>query len=256
MLFSRWSLLIVALLASSGLAAQQVPVRHLEGTFHGFLALSTLQGKTLAAGDLTEVVHGDKVTMRTVFYFKDGSIDDETTVFSQDRVFRLLSDHHVQKGPSFPHPMDVMIDASSGQFTVKYSERGKQKELREHLKLPGDLANGLLPIFIENMRPGTHEMNVSYLAATPKPRLVKLAISSQGESKFSAAGRGYAATHYVVKTEIGGAAGFIAPILGEQPKDIHVWILEGIAPAFVKLEGQLYQGGPVWRIEMTSPVWR
>ena len=34
-----------------------------------------------------------------------------------------------------------------------------------------------------------------------------------------------------------------------------VWILEGEAPAFVKSEGPLYFGGPVWRIELTSPVW-
>jgi hypothetical protein len=35
----------------------------------------------------------------------------------------------------------------------------------------------------------------------------------------------------------------------------HVWILGGEAPAFVKLEGPLYFGGPIWRIELASPVW-
>lgn len=34
-----------------------------------------------------------------------------------------------------------------------------------------------------------------------------------------------------------------------------VWILEGEAPAFVKSEGPLYLGGPIWRIELTNPVW-
>jgi len=27
------------------------------------------------------------------------------------------------------------------------------------------------------------------------------------------------------------------------------WILEGEAPAFLKFEGPLYEGGPIWRIE-------
>ena len=56
-----------------------------------------------------------------------------------------------------------------------------------------------------------------------------------------AAGHAYKATQYVIKTEIGGVAGVIAPIIGKQPKDIQVWILGGTAPAFLKLEGQLYR---------------
>jgi hypothetical protein len=30
----------------------------------------------------------------------------------------------------------------------------------------------------------------------------------------------------------------------------------GAAPAFVKAEQSLYAGGPVWRIELTSPSWQ
>ena len=63
------------------------------------------------------------------------------------------------------------------------------------------------------------------------------------------------ATHYVVKVEIGGVSGLLAPLLGKQPPDTQVWILPGEAPAFVKSEGPLYLGGPLWRIELTSPVW-
>jgi hypothetical protein len=47
----------------------------------------------------------------------------------------------------------------------------------------------------------------------------------------------------------------VAPLIGKQPPDSHVWILEGEAPAFVKSEQPLYNGGPVWRIELVSPVW-
>jgi hypothetical protein len=34
-----------------------------------------------------------------------------------------------------------------------------------------------------------------------------------------------------------------------------VWVLGGDAPTFVKSEQTLYLGGPVWRIELVSPVW-
>jgi hypothetical protein len=55
-----------------------------------------------------------------------------------------------------------------------------------------------------------------------------------GTEPFSIAGSASQATHYVPKIEIGGVAGLIAPLVGKQPPDSHVWILEGEAPAFVR----------------------
>jgi hypothetical protein len=243
------------LLRPSSLPAEPVTVRHMEGTFHGLLVLRTMEGKTLAAGDLIEVTHGDRVVSHLVFHFKDGSVDDETTVFSQHLSFRLLSDHHVQKGPAFPHPMDVSIDASTGRIEVRSTEGGKDKVERDHLDLPPDVANGLVQTVLKNIPPDVTETKLSFVAPTPKPRLVKLAISHQGEETFSAAGLRHKATRYVVKVELGGVAGVVAPLLGKQPPDTHIWILGGEAPAFVRMEGPLYQGGPRWRIELTSPVW-
>jgi len=93
-------------------------------------------------------------------------------------------------------------------------------------------------------------------AATPKPRLVKLNIEAQGEERFTTGKATHTATHYVVKVDIGGLAGVVAPLLGKQPPDTHVWIVGGEAPAFVKSEGPMFLGGPLWRIELASPVWR
>jgi hypothetical protein len=59
----------------------------------------------------------------------------------------------------------------------------------------------------------------------------------------------------VLKVNIGGLKGLLAPLIGKQPPDSHVWILDGEAPAFVKSEQPLFQGGPVWRIELVSPAW-
>ena len=84
---------------------------------------------------------------------------------------------------------------------------------------------------------------------------MKLAIAGAGEEPFSTGGATRKAMHYVLKVDIGGIKGFIAPLIGKQPPDSHVWILNGDAPAFVKSEQQLYNEGPVWRIELVSPVW-
>ena len=96
---------------------------------------------------------------------------------------------------------------------------------------------------------------MSLVAATPKPRLVKLSITTAGTDSFTTAAEPRKATHFVVKVDIGGLTGVFASLLGKQPPDSHVWIFQGDAPAFVKSEAPLFLGGPPWRIELTSPVW-
>jgi isoprenylcysteine carboxyl methyltransferase (ICMT) family protein YpbQ len=247
---------VVVLLASQRLYGEPVPVRHTEGIVHGFLVLRTLEGKAIADGDLIQTARGSRVTVRLVFRFKDGSLQDETAVFSQRQQFRLLSDHLIQKGPTFPRPLDLSVDVASGDVTVRYTDNhGEEKTESEHLDLPADLANGLILTLLKNVRPGSPPKSVSLIAATPKPRVVKLAISAAGRERFSTGGAGRTATHYVLKVEIGGLSGVIAPLIGKQPPDSHVWILGGEAPAFVKSEQPFYLGGPVWRIELVSPVW-
>jgi hypothetical protein len=237
--------------------AEQVAVRYTEGLVHGFLALRTLDGTLLANGDLIQTARGTQVTSRLVFRFKDGSIHDEMAVFSQRQQFRLIRDHLVQKGPTFPRPIDMTIDALNRQVTVRYTDdHGQAKVESEQLELPPDLANGLILTALKNAKPETPPKSLGFVAATPKPRLVKLAISVADGESFVTGGEARKATHYVLKVEIGGVAGVVAPIIGKQPPNSHVWILGGAAPAFVKSEQPLYNEGPVWRIELVSPVWR
>jgi hypothetical protein len=231
-------------------------VRHVEGIVHGFLALRTTDGKTVADGDLIQNTTGNRVTSRLVFHFRDGSLRDETAVFTQRGTFRLISDHLVQKGPTFEQPLEMSIDRASGRVVVRYTnEHGEQKVADERMDLPDDLANGLTMTLLKNVSPKAPPPTLSMIAPTPKPRLVKLAISVAGSEPLSTGGTTRTATNYRVKVEIGGLAGVVAPLLGKQPPDSHIWVIGGEAPAFVKSEGPLHLGGPIWRIELVSPVW-
>jgi len=130
----------VTVLAATRLAGEPVAVHYTEGIVHGFLALRTLDGKTVADGDLIQVARGGRVTSRLVFRFKDGSVRDETAVFSQDRHFRLLSNHLVQKGPAFSQPLEMTVDCASGRVTVRYTDKdGSPKVEEEQMELPPDL---------------------------------------------------------------------------------------------------------------------
>ena len=237
-------------------AAEPVVVRHVEGLVHGFLSLRSSEGSLLAEGELIQNAQDDRVTSRAVFHFKDGSLHDETVVFSQQGHFRLISYHLVQKGPAFQRSLDMRIDGPNGHVTVGYeNEHGEEKVEDQHMDLPEDLANGLIPILLKNVQPDALPSSLPIVAATPKPRLVKIAVAVVGAEPFSIAGSARKATHYVLKVDIGGIAGLIAPLVGKQPPDSHVWILEGAAPAFLRSQAPMFVGGPIWQTDLVSPVW-
>jgi hypothetical protein len=245
-------IIVPLLLWSVVIRGEPVDVRYPEGPVHGLLVLRTLDGALLANGELTQVTRGSRVTTRVTFRFKDGSLHDETVVFSQDGRFRLLRDHLVQNGPTFPRAIDMSIDGASGEVSVRYDDHGEEKQVDERLDLSADLANGLIPIVLKNVQADAPPRGLSMVVATPKPRLVHLLVESARREPFLADTENRTASHYVVKVEIGGVAGRLAPLFGKQPPDSHVWILDGAAPAFVRSEQPFYVGGPSWRIDLVS----
>jgi hypothetical protein len=151
--------------------------------------------------------------------------------------------------------MDISINAVSGKVTVRYQDKGREKVETEQMNLPDDLANGIITTLLRNIAPDAKDTKLSWIAATPKPRIVKLSITAAGQENFSVVGLSHKATRFDIKVELGGVAGVIAPLVGKEPPDTNIWISGGAAPAFVKSEGAQYLGGPIWRIEMSSPVW-
>jgi hypothetical protein len=250
-----FGLACAALSQSPTVKANVVPVRYSEGVVRGFLVVKTQDGQAVGDGDLIQVAHGDRVNMRMTLRFKDGSILDETTVFSQRGTLHLLNDHVVQKGPTFKNPMDTSIDAPTGRVIVRTTEdNGKESVITQHLDLAPDVANGLLLYILKNVQPATPSTTVSYVAFTPKPRIVHLVITPQGETEFLTGSSKHKTTNYDVKVDIGGATGVVAHLVGKQPPDTHVWILPGEAPTLVGLEGPLYENGPVWELDLASPM--
>src|SRR5580692_5932023 len=94
----------ITMLWSAALLAQPVAVRQTQGQVHGFLVLRSDDGTLVADEDSLQTTRGSQVVYRAITHFKDGSTQDETTVFTQSGHFRVISDHLVQKGPSFKHP--------------------------------------------------------------------------------------------------------------------------------------------------------
>jgi hypothetical protein len=247
---------LLAVVSAAILAAQPVTVRQLEGEVRGFLVLRSLNGEIVADGDSVQTTKGGQVTSRLTYRFKDGSTQEETVVFTQSGHYRVLSDHLVQKGPTFKHPMDMMIDANTGQVTVTHQDdKGQPKVDTERMKIPPDLANGIVSVLLKNLPPGQQSATESMIVASPKPLMVKLAIDAEGEDSFTTGAASHKATRYKVHIDLGGIKGVIAPIIGKEPPDTRVWISDGVCPSFLKSEGVEFEGGPIWLNELVSPAW-
>jgi hypothetical protein len=252
---TTFRVLVFLALAATCLPAQPVRVLQPQGDEHGFLVLQNDDGKEIAVGDQTYVARGNLITSHTVFRFRDGSVDDEECVFRQGSVFQLVRDRHIQKGPSFPRPIDVTIDVEKGEVSWTDLSKPDSHPKSRQMKLPSDLANGMVPLLIENLPHNTAGLTVPYLAVDSQPRLVKLNVTLDGSDGVLIGADRRLADRFNIHPEIGGVAGVLASLFGKKPPYMKVWIVGGVVPVFVRMDGPLYAQGPSWTILLSAPSW-
>jgi hypothetical protein len=231
--------------------AEPISVRHIQRPMHRFMVARSEAGKIIASGEFSQVVQGDEVTMRLTYKFLDGSLDDETTTYRQQDTFRLVRNHHMQRGPFFVKPVDFTVEAATGIVTSRTADKNGNIHVEtHHIDLPDDLANGFVGTLLLNVPQNTTPLRVGMLAPVGGGRLIRLLISREGEQPFRATGQTLKATVFRIHPELGGIVGVIASLIGLQPKDVMVWILEGEEPAVVRIIGQLGGYGPAVSSEL------
>ena len=238
-------------LASPAKGGSLPPSHYRGGSMHGFLVVRSASGKLLGSGDFLQISHGDQLELQLILHFRDGSLHQETTVYEQTPNLRLVSDHLVQHGRFFSKPLDLLLE-SNGSITSRITQNGKASVERTHQNLPADLSNGMLPSVLINVPAHAPGFQLSYLAPYGKGRLIQLQIQPAHAATFSVAGLRHQAAVYPVHLDLGGVIGVLAPIVGKQPDDLAVWIIEGESPMIVREVGQLAEGGPVVSIEIAG----
>lgn len=244
--------LLLALTPWSPGWAAPIEVRFPEGTTHGFLLLRSTAGQIMAQGDLLQTAHSDRVESRMVFRFKDGSFYDETAVFSQHRVFTLLSYRLVQRGPSFPEPMDVSFDRKQASYQVKSIHKGSEKTSSGAIDLPPDVYNGMTSLILKNLPPKTTE-SVHFVAFSPAPRIIRLDLVPGGDQRVRIGEQEGNGVRYAIKPKLSTVMGFVAAVLGKTPPDFECVIWTKDVPAFVRCDAPLRLDGPVYRVELAAP---
>jgi hypothetical protein len=250
------SILVMGLSWLPPAAAEPVAVRFVEGVSHGFLTLRTADARQIASGDLLQVVTRGEVESRMVFRFKDGSVLDETVVFTQQRVFLMKSYRLLQKGPAFAEDTEIALERASGKYRVKTTAHKDAREevLEGKLEMPADTYNGMVLTVAKNLVKGA-SATIHVVAFTPAARLVPVELAPAGVHTVLVGELTKSATRYVFKPKPGPWLSLLANVLGHMPPDSHAWILTDEVPAFVRFEGPLHPAGALWRIELTSPRW-
>jgi len=249
-------LLLIATLVVVSLHAGAAPiqVRYTEGMVRGFLELSDSAGKRIASGDFIQVGRAGGIKSRTVLYFKDGSLHDESAVFTQQRTFLMKSYRLIQKGPAFEDDMEVSLERATRKYRVKVKGKdGREKVLEGKIDLPPDVYNGMVPTVTKNLPKGA-KATVHMVAFNPAPKVIELEMVPSGEDKVLVGDLEKSAAHRVLKPKL-GVLKLPAALLGRTPPDNHIWTVTEDVPVFVKFVGPLAVGGPIWRIELASPRW-
>jgi hypothetical protein len=162
-----------------------------------------------------------------------------------------VRNHHIQNGPFFRRPIDFTVEAATGIVTSRTMDKnGKTHVESKHMNLPADLSNGFVGTLLLNVPHNTTPFRVGMLAPVGGGRLVRLLISPEDEQTVHLAGQTLKATVFRIHPELGGIVGLIAKLLGLQPKDVMVWVLEGEEPAVAVIVGQLGGYGPVVSSEL------
>jgi hypothetical protein len=249
-------LAVTSLLAwAASVHGEPVRVRLPEGNARGFLVLRTLEGTPIAYGELRQKPVGATIESVLALSFKDGSVREETAIFTQKDVFRLEAYRLVQRGPSFPK-QEISFDRKSGQYTAVTQEKkeDEEKSASGPLEMPADLYNGMALVLLKNLPAGARASG-QIAAFLPKPRLLKVELGAEGEDRVTVGGQAKKLIRYLVNLEIGGLTGALASLIGKEPPDLRYWLAAGEVPAFVRFQGAMYLNGPVWRLETATVEW-
>jgi hypothetical protein len=248
---------LTATLLPERVGAAPVRMRFPEGPAHGFIALSdAASGTVLAHGEVIQSLEGRTVASRLVIRFDDGSLHDETVHFTQRPVFRVVSYHLVQEGPSFMERIEVTFDRTGHYRVRRRAKPGAQlEEATGHFDVPDDMSNGMTSTLLKNLMP-KNSATTHVVRFRPEPVVLEYRLEPEGTDRFWVGRASGEATRFVIRPEATGLTGVLATLAGKQPPPFRMWIARGAAPTLVRFEGPLYVDGPTWRIEITGPRWK
>jgi hypothetical protein len=241
---------VLALAALAGPAA----ATPLEGVAHTLLELRGPAGARIATGELAQWPEGERVTAQTRFRFGDGSTHEETAVFVAAPRPRLESYALRQAGPRFGGELEARFDRTSGRHSWRRTATGREPESGAgEIEIPDDAANGILFQALRHALMNGEEPSVSWVVFRPAPMVLRFGVTREAGAPVVVLGEERPTVHYVMRPALPFPLNWGATLAGVEPPELHVWMLPGPAPSFLRFAGPLMAGGPAWTIAPMAP---
>ena len=234
--------LLSALLA----VAPSVP----EGDAQAYTSLFDARtGAVIADGRYAQWVKDDVLHIDARYDFPDGrTVVEQAAIRLHPRLTQESWDWTEKKGDRLIREYQVDFRTRKA-IATRVDQQKRWKEDLDDIE-PGKTFAGIafataIKALRSQLAPGQH-VELRAIAFTPRPRSAPIILTRDGVSPVQMAGREVKGDRYTIHVDIPGIVRLFI-----DPPDIHIWLVAGEPPAFLRFEGPLVEPkDPTVRIDL------
>jgi hypothetical protein len=217
-------------------SATAVEVHSPPGALHGFPSMTDESGTVIADGELSQERRGDRLFVHASWVFRGGRRAEETATFrlgtelAQER-FAWVETERGEEQRRF----EVDFVTGDARSSVRRGDRMDRAQERLDLPAGSSFAGYGVALAASQLLLGPgDEAELTFVAFTPGPRAVTLAIRNDGEEGIPAAGRSIACDRFTLHPKL---PLLVRPFV--HARDAHLWFTHSPPRALVRAEQEL-----------------
>lgn len=254
-LFGPCILLLGTLLVSgarvAGATDAGAPIRIVwsEGDVAGSTRIFSSNGEPIGTVDFTQRRRGDRIDLRRVAHFRDGSSDEDHVVAHIDGVLRALRGHSLIRDSRGRATVDLTVDVEHGRITGSTGLGRERTAYDRTVELPpGTYWGPLIFLVLKNFDANAENGRIVFrsVAATPAPRVIDLELIRGAPVTVRRPGGVVESIRYTLRPTVNW---FVDPIVQRIAPETTFFIRDGNPPALAVYEGPRNYGGQEIRLE-------
>jgi hypothetical protein len=240
----------LALLGTTAVAAARDPgdpiaLDFVEGDIAGFARVVTPGDREpLGMVEFHQRRDGDRLHMRRVSRFRDGSVDEDEADARVDGTLATVGGRSVIRDAHGGVVVDLAIDVAGGRI---HGASGSGDRWDERVALPPATYFGpLVFLVLKNFARNAEDDRVVFrtVAPTPAPRVLDLEIVHLGRTTIERAGGPVSVERYALRPHVHWT---IDPLLRLIAPDTEFFVAPGSPPALARFSGpRNYAGQEIW----------
>lgn len=244
--------LVVALPAATARADTSIPIKliYTEGDYAGTTTIWSEDGKRML-GFIAYRQHrtGDILHIERVAHFRDGSRDEDAVDAQVGAQLRAIGGHSVIRDTRGKPMVDLRIDVAQRHLSGFYVDKGKRETVDEQVDITaatywGPLYQLVVKNFAANAVDG--KVVVQSVVTTPKPRLLDMEFSRDGDARVTHPGGSLQAHRITLLPTVNF---LVDPILQRLVPKTEFLVAEGDPPLLAQFTGPRNFAGQIIRLQ-------